>query len=255
MKKFLSLMLCIIMLAATLSLVACNGEEDLTKLNGKTPEQIYAEALDKVKTITNFELKAEATITMSMNGDTQTADMTTVTKMDGNNIYVKVDNDIDASVNMEAWYVDEVFYGEASGQKFKAEITYADYVEKYMPDGATAEGALMQIPEAWFKDTKFNKTDDGKYYIEFIVSGEDYLTYMKDSAIGSMVNGVELADISYKVYFDKNANLGDIVTEFTMTEQGVTVTVSAISKISNMGTTTITVPAEAESWNDLTGLM
>lgn len=255
MKKFLSLMLCIIMIAATFSLVACNGGEDLTKLNGKTAEQLYNEALDKVKGLTNFELDATATISMELNNQTQTIDVKTVSKMDGQNVYVKVDNDMDASANMEAWYVDEVFYGEAAGQKFKAEITYEDYVEKYMPEGATAEGALMQIPEAWFKDTKFIKTSDGMYYIEFVVSGEDYLTYMQNSALGSMLSNIAIDDISYKVYFDKDANLGDIVTEFSMTEQGVKMTATAVSKISNIGTTTITVPEEANSWNDLTGLV
>lgn len=121
-----------------------------------------------------------------------------------------------------------------------------------MPKGATAEGALMNIPSDWFVDVKFTKVSDNEYYLEFIVSGEEYKEYM-NGALNDMVNGIE--NISYKVYFNGEGTLGSIVTTFEMEIMGVTASVTSTSTISNIGTTQITAPETDESWQNLTGKM
>ena len=142
---------------------------------------------------------------------------------------------------MEIWYVDDWMYLNSEDQKIKANITYDKLVEEYMPEGATGENALMNIPEDWFKDTRFFKDGD-LYYIEFIVSGEEYTTYMNGTALGDMAEGIAIEDISYKVFFTAEGELGDIVTEFEYEVEGLSCHAVSTSSITNIGKATITAP-------------
>ena len=257
MKKILSLLLCALLMFTMLGLVSCDDEETagsqsgdgddaIETLGGKTPEQLYQAALDKVAGLTNYTMVA----TQVISGGGMTMNQTVSAKMDGINVYVKSENDTEASSNMECWYVDEMLYAIASGVKVKAAISYEKFTSEYMPEGATSEGALMNIPASWFVDTSFHQDGD-IYYIEFIVSGEEYLEYFESTSLGAYVQGVD--DISYKVYFDKDGNLGDVVTELDMVTQGVSFHVVSTSTFSNINSTTITLPENTDSFYDATG--
>lgn len=256
MKKFLAFLLSSFMMISVIAFSACDfsnssKKDDVDTLNGKTPEQLYALSLQTVAELDNFQLDAVQVIEMSSEGESGTMNQTVTSKKDGKNEYIKSTNDMGTG-EMEAWYVDETFYGILSIGKVYAEIPYEKYVEKYIPKGATAEGALMNIPSDWFVDVKFTKVSDNEYYLEFIVSGEEYKEYM-NGALNDMVNGIE--NISYKVYFNGEGTLGSIVTTFEMEIMGVTASVTSTSTISNIGTTQITAPETDESWQNLTGMM
>ncbi len=259
MKKILALMLAIIMLAATLSLVSCDIEElfgkaqdgmskDGEELNGKTPEELYTQALASVSGKDNYTLVGTQVITMTVNGQKMVVNQSITSMTDGRNVYVKTENDSMSSAEIEVWYVDETYYAIQGTTKFKANISYEDYVEKYMPEGSTSEGALINIPKSWFKDTRFYKDGDS-YYLEFIVSGEEYTKYFDDAGL----SGVDVEDASYKVYFDENGELGDIVTVVDYEVSGVKAHAVSTSKISKIGGTAITAPEGAENWMDMTG--
>ena len=257
MKKILSLLLCALLMFTMLGLVSCDDEETagsqsgdgddaIETLGGKTPEQLYQAALDKVAGLTNYTMVAAQVIS----GGGMTINQTVSAKMDGIDVYVKTENNMDSSSNMECWYVDEMFYTIASGVKAKAAISYEKFTSEYMPEGATGEGALMNIPASWFVDTSFHQDGD-LYYMEFIVSGEEYLQYFESTSLGAYVQGVD--DISYKVYFDKDGNLGDVVTELDMVTEGVSFHVVSTSTFSNINSTTITLPANTDDFIDVTG--
>ncbi|MBO5525708.1 MAG: hypothetical protein J5993_03065 [Clostridia bacterium] len=255
MKKFLAFLFSSLMLFSVMAISACdNGstpsDKEVNTLNEKTPEQLYSLAMDTVKELDNFQLDIVQVIEMSYEGETMTMNQTVTTKKAGQNEYLKSTNDM-GSGEMEAWYVDETFYGILPTGKMYAKISYEQYVEKFMPDGATAEGALMNIPAEWFVDVKFQKVSDNEYYLEFIVSGEEYKQFM-NGALNNMVDGIE--NISYKVYFDGKGTLGNIVTAFEMDVMGVKASVISTATISNIGTTTITAPDVTDgSWVDVTG--
>ena len=251
MKKILSLLLCALLMFTMLGLVSCGGDEGdgsgaIETLNGKTPEQLYQAALDKVAGLTNYTMVA----TQVISGGGMTINQTVSAKMDGIDVYVKTVNDMNSSGNMECWYVDEMFYTIASGVKAKAAISYDKFTSEYMPEGATGEGALMNIPASWFVDTSFHQDGD-LYYIEFIVSGEEYLQYFESTSLGAYVQGVD--DISYKVYFDKDGNLGDVVTELDMVSEGVEFHIVSTSTFSDINSTVITLPENTDSFIDVTG--
>lgn len=210
-------------------------------LNGKTPEELYAAALESVKGLTNYEMTTTQVITMTYQGMSIPMTQVVVSKMDGQNIYLETTNDFESSQNMTAWYVDEWFYVIQENVNAKANITYQEMQEKYMPEGATSDGALMNIPENWFKDIKFMKDGD-KYYIELVVSGEEYLEYMQSTALGNQLQGVD--DVIYRVYFDANGNLGDVVTEFAFAmDGGIDCYAVSTATIENIGTTVIEAPS------------
>lgn len=247
MKKIVSLLLCAVMLLATLGLSGCEFGDERKKLDGKTPEELYEETVDMLKDLDSYEL--HATLVISLGG--QEINQTVISKRNGKNEYVKTDNDI-GEAEMEAWYVDDVMYGSMDGTMFQAKLPYETYVERFMPDGADAEGALMNIPEDWFEDIKFIKDEENKdtFYLEFKLSGEEYMKYFEKTDMDDMLDGV--SDVFYRVYFDKDGNLGDIVTEFTMTVEGFEASVTSISTVTGMNETEITVPDKCKEWPDYT---
>ncbi len=268
MKRFLSLLLCLILVGSMLTLVACDDtttppteettesnddsnkpstpkkpKEGVDVLNGKTPEELYQAALEKVKSITNYEMTTNQVITMTYGDQEMPINQVVISKLDGQNQYVKTTNDFESSLNMEMWYVNEWMYVIAQGNRNKANITHERMQEEFAPEGSNSSGALMNIPEKWLKNVKFEKDGD-LYYIEFTVSGEEYLQYMQSTSIGDQISNAE--DIIYKVYFDENGELGDIITEFdyVVEEGGLTINCNLVSTstISNIGTVTITEP-------------
>ncbi len=262
MKKLLSLLLCLCMLATSLALTACEsaagtitGEigDIIDELAGKTPEELYADALATVSGLTNFRTDSKQEIKMSAQGQTATMHQTLIAMKDGHNEYVKTENDMNSSLNMEGWYIDNMFYAIQGDLKFKAEIAYEDYVEKYLPDGATSEGALLNIPESWFTDTKFVIAGENSYCLEFTVSGDQFVEYFEELGITQGASVAATQNVTYKVYFDGEGNLSTVITEFAMEIEGVTAEYYIETEISGIGTTVITPPADTEGWQDLTG--
>lgn len=254
MKKLLALLLCLMLVCSAFVLTSCDepdlpkdSEDDdsntLATLNDKTPEELYEETLERISSITNYEMTTSQVITMNVNGKDMTVNQSISAKMDGQEQYVKATNDTASEANMEIWYVDEWLYTINRGSQVKANISYEKMQTEYAPEGSDSSSALMNIPEHWFKDVLFQKEGD-LYYIEFIVSGSEYLQYMQSTALGDLVK--DATDISYKVYFDADGNLENIVTEcdYTVSQSGTTVEAHlvATTTISNIGNVTITPP-------------
>ncbi len=259
MKKWISLLLAACMMLSMLMLTACENPfaklesgDTVEELAGKTPEELYAAALVTVSELENYSLESTQDILMTMGSETYEMRQTVVAKKAGSNEYLKTENDMTADANMECWYVDGMFYAIVSGQSYKAALDYEDYVEKYMPEGSTSDSALLNIPEAWFVDTKFVFEGDDTYYLEFIVSGSEFMDYV-GSAAASGLDYSAAEDVSYKVYFDKEGNLGKIITEFSFEIEGVLAECYAVSEISDINTTTITPPEDGDTWMDVTG--
>lgn len=128
MKKFLAFLLSSLMMISVIAFSACDfsnssKKDDVDTLNGKTPEQLYALSLQTVAELDNFQLDAVQVIEVSSEGESGTMNQTVTSKKDGKNEYIKSTNDMGTG-EMEAWYVDETFYGILSIGKVYAEIPY-----------------------------------------------------------------------------------------------------------------------------------
>ncbi len=248
MKKLLALILCIAL--ALFAFASCDpstgGDENLQEtLNGKTPDELYEISQTKLKEATSFYVKSTQDIVMyATNGEqTQTFTITQLveSKVDGDNSYVKTSNNMDDSLNMEAWYVDGVVYGNTAGQKIKVNITKQEYMEQYMGTDPS-ESTLLDIPESWFENVKF-ENEDGVWALNFIVSGEKYTEYYENIGLAGEING----DITYKIIFDEDGNMQKITTSFDMTISGVSAHCDSVS-IVTIGDVEVTPPADADSY-------
>ena len=261
MKRFFALLLCLTMAMSLVALVACdntpatepstNNSTDSTN-NGdnpdgedKTPEQIYNEAVNKLKSLENYSFVTEQTITSLGNEIKQTV----ISMKNGKNTYVKATNDMDPESEFELWYVNEVYYAITSSGKVMASIPYATYVEKYVIPGSTAADAVMSIPFSWFENITM-ETEGDLYYIELTVSGKEYKDYINGTALDGMIEDSE--DVTYKAYFTKEGELSYIVTEFSLVADGMSIDVVSTTTVSNIGNTTVTAPQSTDGFIDMT---
>ncbi len=240
-----------VMILSVFALTACNKDKDsgekrveVTELNGKTPEQVYDAAVATLASITNLTINQEQTINMAMDGESAGSQkQTIITKLDGHNEYASISSSV---MNIETWYIDEWLYTSTSGSNTKQHIPYDTWVETYYPDGGVNETALLNIPEEWFQDTvKFYKEGDDLYCLEFVVSGDKYKEFFDNfDSIFDMCK--KIGDITYRIYFDGEGNLGDIYTyfEYTIEAAGYTIDCKCdtISKVTDIGSTVITAP-------------
>ena len=260
MKKIITLLLCLAFICSAFLFASCDtnntdestssdtnestnqsnsNQDDNSTLNGKTAEELYSLALEKLQNLTNFEMISTQAITLSYEGESETANQTTITKINGTNCYMKTESELSEEANMEIWYVDEWYYIIKGNIQNKAHLTW-DKMQEYMPQGSSGDSILMNFPKEWFKDIQF-KQEEEKYYIEFILSGNDYLNYI-ESNINFGVDMSMLEDISYRVYFDQDGNIGDIVTEFELVVEGISFRCKGTSWVTNIDSTVIEAP-------------
>jgi len=252
MKRILALILCIAL--SMLALVSCTEGDvnTLEKLDGKTPEELYEVAQEKLKEAKSYYVKSTQEIVMSMTiGDqTQTVNMSQLveSKLDGDNYYLKTKNENPWGENLdiEAWYIDGVVYYDAfGGEKFKASISKEDYMENYLKVDPS-ESTLLDIPESWFENINFEKEGD-LWVLKFVVSGEKFSEVYENAGMeGSVISG----DVDYRMYFDKDGNIQKLVNSFDMEISGFTAHCDSVSLIT-IEEVEVTAPANASEFKEL----
>ncbi len=271
MKKIIALLLALTLVFGIFMFTSCditggnpNGEnpdndgngtnDEFEELNGKTPEEIYAEALAKLGGLTNYTVVSNQVIDMKMNGQTMRVNQEVISKVNGQDSYVKISNDMPETAGelMEIWYISGWYYCHAAGIQYKAELAYEDVVNKYMPEGATSDSALLNIPSSWFKDIKFTKDGDD-YALKFIVSGEEYSEFINNQS-GIAYDSV-ISDVEYTAYFTAAGELKNIRTVFDYTVSGTECHADTVSTVSDVGTTSIVKPDGADDYQDYTGIL
>ena len=245
MKKLLSLALALVLVCMTLALASCDLLEGDTKskLDGKTPEELYEVSQQKLKEATSYSVNSTQEISMTYGEETMSMTQTVISKINGNDSYAKVYSDMDEGLNMEAWYVDGTVYASMDGIKAKAQITKAEYMQKYM-NADPSESTLLDIPKSWFDDIKFEKAEDN-WVLNFVVSGEKYTELLSNTGVGGEISG----DVNYQIFFDKEGNLEKVCTTFDMTIAGVAAHCDSVS-LFTLEDVTITPPADADSYKE-----
>ena len=251
MKRILTFLLCIALAVSMLGLVSCTdalggGNENgdtMEKLAGKTPEQLYAASQQKLKEAESFYVSATQDIVMTMGeGASMTIHQLVESKVNGDNSYMKTKNDLSSEFNIEAWYVDGVVYANTFGQKVKASLSKEKFMQDYM--GADpSESTLLDIPESWFENVKFEKADEG-WVLNFVVSGEKYTQVYENSGLtGATIIG----NVDHKIYFDNDGNLQKFVASFDINVDGVNAHCDSVSLIT-IADVEIAPPADADTY-------
>jgi hypothetical protein len=108
----------------------------------------------------------------------------------------------------------------------------------------------MNVPESWFADMGFTRTEGGAY-IRMVMKGEEMLAALK--RIGkSEVDGVVIDKVYYDVYFDASGNLTHVETTYTMyfpAQPGLSAETKSTTVYTKLGNADpITAPANASEF-------
>ena len=255
MKKTLALILCL-MLCMSLFLVGCGDNEGgnggnggnaggISTLAGKTPEQLYAAAMDSLKNASSYECVSTQVIEMSAQCQSMTMNQKVTTKQDGYDVYLKTENDMSPESEVEITYVDGVYYLNANGQKTKRTISHEEMDamvgQIYGEDVSTQ--TLIPIPEEQFNNITFQQ-EGSSYTLTFVVEADYYTSVMENMSL----SGVSFEeDVKYVVYFDADGNLEKVVATMTYNVSGVKCVATSTTLIS-LGNVTISAPADADSY-------
>ena len=260
MKKLIAIILCLVCVAS-LCFVGCElpntntgdnadnttaaAEDDLSKLNGKTPQELFTSAQETLKGYTRFKSEAKQIIKMDMDGSTVAMNQTVVSILDGQNSYMKAETSMlgETQITMEGYYVDGVVYNVLN--KVKAELPWETYVTDYL-GGDPTENMLLNIPEDWFKDIKFEQKENSENFcLVFNISGEKYEELIAKTGLSE---DADISDVIYTIEFDKDGNLLCVYTDYSMNVSGVAATCSSVSTIITEGVDAVTAPADADSY-------
>ena len=243
MKKILIVLCCIILAFASPALASCSQTEKET-LAGKTPQELYEESLNKVSSASEYSAESTQTITIVYDdGDEKVVTQTMSQKSNGSDEYAKLESD---ALHYESWYVDGVCYVSMDGYKLKTTISKEDYTQQYM-EADSQESTLLDIPESWFNDIKFEK-DGESWVLKFIVSAEKFNTYIDNIGL----SGADItSDVEYKVFFDEEGNLQKIVTTFDYAIGDVATASCIMESFITLENVTITPPEDANSYQEV----
>ena len=255
MKRLISLILSVIICTTlVLSMVSCD-RETLETFNGMEPEQLYYADLLSLEGMDNYEIVHEQTITATAFFFIKsTVNQTVTVHIDGDNFYQNIECDTEGVWSedsvLECWYVDEYFYANHTGKIRKQYEAAYNMNDSSIYNFDNADGTLLNIPESWLKDTTFFSEDD-EVYIEFIIDGEQYYDFLFDAGGDTTYAELAVGDVCYRVYFHENGVVDRIHSSFNYIDNstGVNaeVSIEINTKITNVGNTTITLPAGAEN--------
>ena len=234
-----------------------NDKGGLEELNGKTPEQLYAQASQKINSVDNLTMIANQDIymTMEQNGETmeQAVKQSIVQKYNGNDFSLVTQNEM-GSGQMNCQYVDGMVYNVqfTDGRRIKYEATPEQLYEKLNMD--PSESKVLTIPVSWFNEDVafFEDEDNDRYYIEFSLDGDQYeLLFDNMAALGNA--GIdEVSDVKHRVYFTKDGDLQSMISEASMQmeSQGIKVDCRFVTTtiFTNIGSTVVEVPVNADSY-------
>ncbi len=235
-----------------------SADKQIELLDGKTPIQKYDEVYETLKNVTNITITADQDIVMSFNyqGQTQTQDMvqSVVTKYAGDNFSVvgSAESMGQKIPSANACYVDGTVYTVQinNGYKFKYTATKDQLAAMVGMDPDAPK--IFDIPESWFIDVKFYEESNGdRAYMKFVLSGEQYTEMFSNLALLSSVES--MSNITHKVYFTAEGDIDSIVTTASMVMNDpnlgkVNASFVSTSTFSDIGTTVVTAPADADSY-------
>lgn len=273
MKRIFAMLLSVVLVFSLAFMTSCGDDGNdgadgsLERLVGKTPEELYDASVEALSMAGSYEVTTENDIIMDMSVSGQEVfvvmKQSATSKINGDDTYMKSTSTSEMITMgqitplgdvapMEVWYVDGICYSYMMGVKAKAAVDKEQFAQEYMGKDPK-ESTLLDLPESWFKDIKFDLADDG-YVLNMVVSGEEYTQF-----IGNVYEelGYDLAidgDVDYKIFFDKDGNLTKITADFNMIYniQGTSGTAkcNSVSKVS-MKDVTVEAPANADEFQEV----
>ncbi len=214
MKKLLSIILLVAMLAV--AMVSCKPEDpttDPTTPNAEARTTITAEEWAAACALDNYTYEQQGTTVYTMDGQTQTQESSAICKRSATASYEK--------------------YVETGDPDYEVYMVVEDgvcYVVRPLEGGTfdvwTTESGLYNLSEN----------------LDFETATFESLVYNAETKAYDFNMNEDGMNVTYSFYFE-NGVIVKIVASATMTEGTVSATMSIVVTISNIGTTTVDVPA------------
>ena len=281
LSKFLALLVALVTVF-TFGLVGCSEEEvakykEIAELDGKSTQVVYTQIMETVEELNdNFTATVDYQIPckVSASGYSTTLNMRSksIFKMSEGNWYEYTylnTGDIDTGAETipgevivaETYLVDGTVYLNSDGVKYKYGATIEQLAQFLEKDVEELWNPIYDFSDTAFEDVKFsvNKKDSSDIYFEIKLKGED--------ASAFALENLE----SLEEYLDFDISFGDISYKFIITELGELKNIEVSYKVnikmnmdgmsmkmeykfngdisfSDIGTTTISAPADADDY-------
>lgn len=184
-----------------------------------------------VSKIQNFRMDTE--ISIKSNGLSFT--QSTVTLIDGGNAYSEITAD---GVSEMMWYVDGMFYTVYGDQKVKMPLSQEQY-ENYFGGAVITESTVFGIDSAHVSSVT---KDSNKYTV--VVDCEKYSQSIKGTTPVELV----YTKMVFTFEFDDSGLLTKLTTDANLTADGVPQENLSVSEFSNIGTTGVNAPENADEF-------
>lgn len=254
--SFLCLIVCVLVFAA-----GCETEGTVSTINGKSAEEVYADAKEFIANCDSYTLKSKITEAITYQGQSETYTMDQIQIYDNGTVYCKLDSkdQVFASICSEYWGTDTTIYEiiPAQNTKMRINMSTAEFLESQGLKGYT-DNLLMDFENGFFKKASFNKRSDGKYEIRSDVDVKKYSEMLNNSSLGSMVSTLgpdAIKKLAYTVIVDKDGKFCGVNIDGTIkTQQGINMKVSSKATFDDGKAKIPELPADADTWVDNTAL-
>ena len=196
MKKILALVMAALLLFLAVGCNSGNTDENGKKgeklLAGKTPMELYSEAIDYIKALQNYEVLIESKYITTYDGKTEEETATTLHRCSGDSFYYLYKAD-----DYEEFFLNDgaTLYKNVNNIAEKSEMSYTDFMKNW--GSVTESGMLIDLEESSF-DKKLFIPEGDQYYLEFLITKEEY---------AKITGGTVESPVNYKVYFDKDGKV------------------------------------------------
>jgi peptidyl-prolyl cis-trans isomerase B (cyclophilin B) len=155
------------------------ASDELSKLAGKTPKELYDSTISALGVMTEYEIMLKDSSTVHLMDEPAVSTSSEEYKIKNGAAYIKYVNP--AEQISEIWFKDGVIYTSSNDEKQRTNMTAEAFASSYLLNISTI---IFPLSESYFKDMKFSKDGDN-YALEFAVTKEDYLKYLSIEITGN----------------------------------------------------------------------
>ena len=227
MKKFISLLMVLLMLCSTLFAVACADDDDDDDDDGvkKTAGELVKASLEKTQNLDCYHVLMTQNILIQMQGVSIEAPITVDIRVEGaNTASPKIYSNqtvqmMGESTNMELYIEGDYAYANVDGEKQKISLSEFGADANNIMYNKSIEELLQVLPEDVLKDVKVNTNDKNEKYVDVEFDPAKFLQIYEESIeglsteLGVSIENVTISDSKVKIVVDKNG----YVKEYTLT--------------------------------------
>lgn len=231
------------------------GPRKLDTLAGKTAEELYSAIATYISALQNFTFTGESmTVSHATDGSESSETLHATVKLATNTFAVTGVETFDGEtvLDMSVIYDNRTVYVDmGEGLRYRMDMAYDEFLELF--GGNMLEVSVDYIPFSSYAEAAIYE-DDGKYYLDL----KGNVVGLEEEVLAKLLPfGGVLSEFSYRIYVDATGKMlsEESTVKYSQTEgwQMVTCEESSLVTLTDVGTTRVTAPEDAEDYPDLSG--